>query len=46
MMMKKQYTIPTAQVIRLEHNPLLLDYSVNPPGDGGNEQDGGDIPKH
>ena len=43
-MMKKQYTIPTAQVIRLEHTPLLQ-YSVNPPGNGGNEQDGGDIPK-
>ena len=40
--MKKQYIIPTAQVVRLEHNPLLQDYSVNPPVDGGHEKDGGD----
>ena len=40
--MKKQYTIPTAQVIRLEHNPLLQEYSVVNPKDGGSGEVGGD----
>ena len=29
--MKKQYIIPTAQVVRLEHTPLLQEHSVNDP---------------
>jgi hypothetical protein len=43
MMMKKQYIIPTAQVVRLEHTPLL--YEVSNPTQEAPDNVGGDIPK-
>lgn len=42
--MKKQYIIPTAQVVRLEHTPLLQEYSVNDPQGKDPESVGGDNP--
>jgi len=43
--MKKQYIIPTAQVVRLEHTPLLQEYSVNELQVKDPDNVGGDIPK-